>query len=60
MRHYKKPDYVDSYDFYRCMKCNGLITHMQMEDRVSSGKVCDCGALKYAPVNLKWWQYFMK
>ncbi len=41
------------------MKCNGLITHMQMEDLVPTGKVCPCGGLKYAPVDAKWYQFFI-
>lgn len=59
MKRYRKPDYDGHFDFYRCLKCNRMITHLEMEDRVPTGKVCPCGALKYSPINPTWKHFFL-
>jgi len=59
VKQYPIPDYDNRFDFYRCLKCNRLITHLEMEDGLPIGKVCRCGALKYSPVDLKWYQHLL-
>jgi hypothetical protein len=50
----------NTFDFYRCGKCNGLITKPEMSDALDrSGKPCRCGALKFSPTNPLWWEYFL-
>lgn len=46
------------YDFYRCQKCNGLVTKPQMNRGLQTGKPCPCGALKFSPTNARWYEYF--
>ena len=59
LKKFDPPDYGYSYDFYVCKKCNRIVTHLQMQARMQTGKVCPCGALKYSPTwprPLQWLQ----
>ena len=44
------------YYFYRCRKCQGLITRLQMRDALTRGpEMCACGSGMIGPTNpLKW------
>ena len=48
------------FDFYRCCKCNGLITKTEMSEALANGgKPCICGARKFSPTNPRLWEYFL-
>ncbi len=59
MKKYPVPNYRDSYDFYKCAKCGRLITHPESLDNTAKGSVCPCGGLKFSPINIRWFQYFL-
>ncbi len=50
-------------DFYRCYKCQRLITRLE-EIRAFSkrskhpGSICQCGSPKYSPANPRWFEFF--
>lgn len=53
-------EHLCHYDFMRCGKCGRLITHLEMVRAIGpkgTGKACPCGALKYAPSNLVWYDW---
>lgn len=55
----KKKD-LNTFDFYRCGKCNGLVTKPQIARALAqTGEACSCGALKFSPTNPLWWEYFL-
>ena len=50
------------YDFYRCHSCKRLLTRLEEITAYSKeskfpGKICTCGATKYTPTNLKWFEW---
>lgn len=48
------------FDFYRCGKCNGLVTKPEMIRCLDeTGRACRCGALKFFPTNPQWWEFFL-
>jgi hypothetical protein len=51
------------YDFYRCYKCQRLITRLEEIQSFSKkskkpGKIFKCGSPKYSPSNLRWYEWF--
>jgi len=46
------------YDFYKCLRCAYLLTRQEMEHALASntGSPCPCGAFRFTPVNLRWYQ----
>lgn len=51
---------AETYDFYRCGRCNGLITQLQLVAAMHQGKalrICPCGGLKFSPTNPLWYEY---
>ena len=51
---------TDDFDFYRCYKCNRLITKLEeIVARTITGQICPCGSRKYTPSNLPWWGWFL-
>jgi len=59
LKKFEKPDYANSYDFYKCGKCDRILTHLQMQARLHTGRVCACGALKYSPTYPKPLQWLL-
>lgn len=52
------------YDFYRCYKCNRLITRVDEIEAFSKGSthkgsICPCGSPKYSPGNPIWYEYLL-
>ena len=54
----EKPDYQNSFDFYKCLKCGRLVTNLEFVTKLKFGRVCPCGGLKYTPIDAKWYQFF--
>lgn len=55
---------AEDYDFYRCHKCNRLITRIEEIRAFTSGTdnyghICPCGSEKYLPTNLKWYEWLI-
>lgn len=51
-----------AYDFYRCQRCQRLITQPEMRRAMRATKllrVCPCGALKFSPTNPLWYEYLL-
>jgi DNA-directed RNA polymerase subunit RPC12/RpoP len=52
-----------AYDFYRCQKCNRLITALEerraiMATSDAESNVCPCGGRRYSPTNLTAFDWF--
>jgi len=52
------------FDFYRCGKCQRLITRVEEMKAYSKkatkpGAICPCGSPKYSPTNLVWYEWFL-
>jgi len=47
------------FDFMKCQKCGRLCTKLEIDRGLGKGEICPCGSLKYAPVNLIWWQWML-
>lgn len=48
-----------AYDFYRCQRCQRLITAPQLARALAATKalrICPCGGLKFSPTNPLWWE----
>lgn len=50
---------MKDYDFYTCKRCGRLITDLEMNTKISGGKVCPCGGLRYSPTNMRWFHWFL-
>ncbi len=61
-----------TFEFYRCYKCNRLISMLDESRALKGeaypggpkvqepdGKVCPCGSPKYQPTNLCWYDWFL-
>jgi DNA-directed RNA polymerase subunit RPC12/RpoP len=52
------------FDFYRCAKCQRLITRLDEVKSFSKGSrnpgaICPCGSPKYSPANPRWYEYLL-
>lgn len=53
-----------TYDFYRCQRCQRLITQPQLKralthTSVDGLRICPCGALKFSPTNPIWYEFLL-
>jgi hypothetical protein len=49
-----------TYDFYRCQRCQRLVTQREMILGLSQRSgiaICPCGALKFSPTQVTWRDY---
>ena len=49
----------DSYDFYRCSKCNRLLTRPEELAAFKTGKLCPCGSMRYEPCDMRWYHWLL-
>lgn len=50
---------IESFDFYACYKCGGLITAPEMAAALeSNGLACKCGSTKVRPTNISLKDWF--
>lgn len=53
---------IPQFDFYRCIGtsgCGRIVTGPEMVAGLSSGCPCPCGGLKFSPINLPWYGWFI-
>lgn len=53
---------AETYDFYRCGRCQRLITQPQLVAAMHAQgglRVCRCGGLKFSPANPVWYEYLL-
>lgn len=53
---------LPAYDFYRCIGASGcrrIITKPEMTVGFETGVPCRCGGLKFSPINLPWYGWFI-
>lgn len=49
-------------DFWRCLKCGRMCTGLEMNRALGiegTGTACTCGAIRYSPVNFRWYWWLL-
>ena len=50
------------YDFMKCEKCGRIVTKPEVLVAIGpggNGQACPCGSMKFLPMNLPWWGWFL-
>jgi len=48
-----------NYDFWRCHRCQRLVTKVEEHALMATGKFCPCGSDRAHPANLPWYGWFL-